>query len=179
MGHIDVQVVSGHRLDGAVEALDGAEHLFAQGEAHEDRDDHADKGAGQAHGVQKAHGVPVEDLGLPQHQIQPRPLMVGHRIGKLSVAAVQGLPFQEPLAQGGGHAVRQSGLRTVDGPPIGAQNQQIIAGANDALQEAVQVGSAETHQQVADLFPSISGQRYRSLKQGFVRNQGLLRREKA
>ncbi len=38
MGYVDVQIVAGHRLDGAVEALDGTEHLLAQGEAHEDGD---------------------------------------------------------------------------------------------------------------------------------------------
>ena len=65
MGHIHVQVVACHRLDGPVDALDGAEHLAAQGQAHEDGDDHADEGAGEAHGIHEPHGVPVEDLGLP------------------------------------------------------------------------------------------------------------------
>ena len=60
---VDVQIVVDHLADGAVEPLDGIEHLPAQPQAHQHGEAHAHQGAAHRHRGQQAAGYPGSEPG--------------------------------------------------------------------------------------------------------------------
>ena len=128
-----------HLADGRVDPLDGQEHLPAQEQAHQDRGQDAQQEQGQADRVQQVQGILGEGLGLAEHHVQAGGWMGNGSVGKLLRSAVQGLSLQKSGAQAVRQGDRLAGLSAVDRPPVGAEEQQVVAGAERTAEQTVQV----------------------------------------
>ena len=125
---VDVQVVVDHLADGAVEPLDGIEHLPAQPQAHKHGEAHAHQGAAHRHRGEQAPGIPVQCLGPLEDGVQPHLLLKGRPIGVLLPLLAQLLPASS-CPQLDSQAAGQGGLAGVDGPPVPVEEQQVALSA--------------------------------------------------
>ena len=148
-GHIYVQVVLNHLADGAVQPLNGAEHLPAQAQAHKNGEGHAHQGAAAGDGGQQPPGVRRQGLGTLEHHIEPQLLLKGYPVGKAVPRLAQGGAGEQMLPQEGSQVVGQGGPGGIHRPPIGVEKEQIALAAVLALQKAAEVPAGHGDDQIA------------------------------
>ena len=84
-----IQIVVGYLANGAVQPLDGVEHLPAQTQSHENGNYHAHQGAAHGDGGQKTPGGLGQSLGALKNGIQAHLFLKGCPIGIVIPLGVQ------------------------------------------------------------------------------------------